>query len=135
MIFFELFSTFFIIGMFTIGGGYAMLSLIQNEVVTVHGWIDETTFTIDGTIDLDEVNELVGIELPEEVLDFLAENLRSNIRQIEGAIKKIHVISNLASVPITLDLCRRAIADIINGVELTGRNIEVLLQIFCFQHC
>ena len=45
MIFYELFSTFFIIGMFTIGGGYAMLSLIQNEVVTVHGWIDETTFT------------------------------------------------------------------------------------------
>lgn len=45
MIFFELFSTFCIIGMFTIGGGYAMLSLIQNEVVTVHGWIDETTFT------------------------------------------------------------------------------------------
>lgn len=31
--------------MFTIGGGYAMLSLIQNEVVTVHGWIDDTTFT------------------------------------------------------------------------------------------
>jgi chromate transporter len=31
--------------MFTIGGGYAMLSLIQNKVVTVHGWIDEGTFT------------------------------------------------------------------------------------------
>lgn len=31
--------------MFTIGGGYAMLSLIQNEVVTVHGWIDDTMFT------------------------------------------------------------------------------------------
>ena len=45
MIYFELFSTFFIIGMFTIGGGYAMLSLIQNEVVTAHGWIDDTTFT------------------------------------------------------------------------------------------
>ena len=45
MIFAELFFTFFIIGMFTIGGGYAMLSLIQNEVVTVHGWIDDTTFT------------------------------------------------------------------------------------------
>ncbi len=45
MIFVELFYTFFIIGMFTIGGGYAMLSLIQNEVVTVHGWINDTTFT------------------------------------------------------------------------------------------
>lgn len=45
MIYVELFMTFFIIGMFTIGGGYAMLSLIQNEVVTVHGWITDTTFT------------------------------------------------------------------------------------------
>ena len=45
MIFWELFTTFFVIGMFTIGGGYAMLSLIQNEVVTVHGWIDDGTFT------------------------------------------------------------------------------------------
>ena len=45
MIFWELFITFFVIGMFTIGGGYAMLSLIQNEVVTVHNWIDDTTFT------------------------------------------------------------------------------------------
>lgn len=45
MIYLELFATFFVIGMFTIGGGYAMLSLIQNEVVTVHGWIDEVTFT------------------------------------------------------------------------------------------
>ncbi len=45
MIYWELFSTFFIIGMFTIGGGYAMLSLIQNEVVTVHGWISEGAFT------------------------------------------------------------------------------------------
>lgn len=45
MIYWELFITFFVIGMFTIGGGYAMLSLIQNQVVTIHGWIDEGTFT------------------------------------------------------------------------------------------
>ena len=45
MIYIELFLTFFLIGMFTIGGGYSMLPLIQNQVVNVHGWIDETTFT------------------------------------------------------------------------------------------
>ena len=45
MIYFELFWTFFVIGMFTIGGGYAMLSLIQNKVVTEHGWITDGTFT------------------------------------------------------------------------------------------
>ena len=45
MIYLELFLTFFLIGMFTIGGGYSMLPLIQNQVVNVHGWIDKTTFT------------------------------------------------------------------------------------------
>ena len=37
--------TFFLIGAFTIGGGYAMLSLIQNQVVVEHPWISEATFT------------------------------------------------------------------------------------------
>ena len=39
MIFLELFWTFFKIGAFTFGGGYAMLPLIQSEV-TAKGWID-----------------------------------------------------------------------------------------------
>lgn len=38
MIYWELFYTFFKIGLFTFGGGYAMLPLIQEEVVA-HGWI------------------------------------------------------------------------------------------------
>lgn len=37
--------TFLVIGAFTIGGGYAMLSLIQNQVVVEHAWISESTFT------------------------------------------------------------------------------------------
>ena len=40
-----LFWTFFVIGAFTFGGGYAMLSLIQAQVVSVHGWISESAFT------------------------------------------------------------------------------------------
>lgn len=38
MIFLELFWTFFRIGLFTFGGGYAMLPLIQQEV-QAHGWM------------------------------------------------------------------------------------------------
>lgn len=44
-LYFELFFTFFFIGLFTIGGGYAMLSLIQAQVVTQNAWITESTFT------------------------------------------------------------------------------------------
>lgn len=38
-------ATFFVIGALTFGGGNAMLSLIQTEVVVRHGWISEGTFT------------------------------------------------------------------------------------------
>lgn len=44
MIFFELFYTFFLIGLFTFGGGYAMIPLIQDMVIS-KGWIDEGTLT------------------------------------------------------------------------------------------
>ena len=40
----KLFWTFFLIGMFTFGGGYAMLSLIQAEVVVEHAWLSESVF-------------------------------------------------------------------------------------------
>ena len=42
--FFQLFLTYLKIGTFTIGGGYAMLPLIQREVVERKGWIDEEEF-------------------------------------------------------------------------------------------
>jgi Chromate transport protein ChrA len=45
MIYLQLFYTFFVIGLFTFGGGYAMLSLIQNEVVVNHNWITAQQFT------------------------------------------------------------------------------------------
>ena len=41
----ELFYTFFKIGLFGFGGGYAMLSLIQYEVVEVHQWLTAGEFT------------------------------------------------------------------------------------------
>ena len=45
MLFLELFFTFFQIGLFGFGGGYAMLSMIQGEVVTSHGWLSAAEFT------------------------------------------------------------------------------------------
>lgn len=42
--FWKLFWTYIKIGTFTIGGGYAMLPLIEREVVDKHHWIDEQEF-------------------------------------------------------------------------------------------
>lgn len=45
MIYLQLFFTFLKIGLFGFGGGYAMLSFIQNEIVTKHQWISAQEFT------------------------------------------------------------------------------------------
>lgn len=45
MIFLLLFITFFQIGLLGFGGGYSMLSMIQAEVVTRHGWMTMSEFT------------------------------------------------------------------------------------------
>ncbi len=45
MIFLQLFYTFFKIGLFGFGGGYAMLSMIQGEVVTRYEWLSSSEFT------------------------------------------------------------------------------------------
>ena len=44
-LFLQLAWTFFLVGAFTFGGGYAMLSLIQTQVVVAHQWITESAFT------------------------------------------------------------------------------------------
>lgn len=45
MIYLQLFYTFFKIGLFGFGGGYAMLSMIQGEVVTRYNWVSTQEFT------------------------------------------------------------------------------------------
>mgnify|MGYP000326121445 CR=1 FL=1 len=45
MIYLQLFYTFFKIGLFGFGGGYAMLSMIQGEVVTRYNWVSSQEFT------------------------------------------------------------------------------------------
>ncbi|MDD3103661.1 MAG: chromate transporter, partial [Candidatus Cloacimonetes bacterium] len=43
----KIFLTFFKIGAFTIGGGYAMIPMIKREICERHGWISEEEF-LDG---------------------------------------------------------------------------------------
>lgn len=45
MIFLQLFLSYLKIGFFGFGGGYAMLALIQHEVVVRHSWMTNTEFT------------------------------------------------------------------------------------------
>lgn len=45
MVYLKLFFSFFQVGLFSFGGGYAALPLIQNQVVDIHGWLTLTELT------------------------------------------------------------------------------------------
>ena len=105
MIFIELFWTFFVIGMFTIGGGYAMLSLIQNEVVTTHGWLDDGTFT-----DIVAISQMtpgpIGINSATYIgYDVLANTGASEFLCILGSFTATFAVV-LPSFIIVLSLCK-----------------------------
>ena len=68
--------------------------------------------------------EQVNVKIPDEVLTFLGENLRSNIRQIEGAIKKLSALSFLSGKTITMELARECISELLDGAEPVSITVD-----------
>ena len=51
----------------------------------------------------------MGVELPDDVSNYIAENIQANIRQLEGAVKKIKAMHELMGERITVSLAENAI--------------------------
>ena len=79
--------------------------------------------------------ENFGIELPNDVLAYLAENLTSNVRLLEGAIKRISALSYMNGKPITVELASSCTSDMISSggpVKVTvDRIIAKVSQNYC----
>ncbi len=54
------------------------------------------------------------VELNDEIIKFIADNIKKNIRQLEGAVKKIKAYQDVEGVRPTVAIAKRAISDIIN---------------------
>ncbi len=59
----------------------------------------------------------MNVKIPDDVLTFIAENLKQNIRQLEGAIKRLCAHSFLSGKPITLDMAKECLSAFIGGSE------------------
>lgn len=72
--------------------------------------------------------EQAGIDVPYEVCVFLAENLRTNFRQVEGAIRKLRAHAFLNDHKITLDLARSCISDLLGGAEPISVTVDKIFS-------
>jgi chromosomal replication initiator protein len=66
----------------------------------------------------------VNVNIPDDVLTFLGENLRSNIRQIEGAIKKLGALSFLSGKTVTMDVAKICISELLGGAEPVNVTVD-----------
>ena len=73
--------------------------------------------------------EQVGLKMSDEVLEFLAENLRSNIRQIEGAIKKLSAMTFLTGSEVTIELASKCVADLMGGAEPISASVDRVFRV------
>ncbi|MDX9944864.1 MAG: chromosomal replication initiator protein DnaA [Azonexus sp.] len=64
--------------------------------------------------------EAEDIRLDDEVAFFIAKHLRSNVRELEGALKKVLAYSSFHGRVIALDLAKEALKDIIGSVRNVG---------------
>lgn len=64
--------------------------------------------------------EAEGIQLDDEVAFFIAKHLRSNVRELEGALKKVLAYSSFHGRVIALDLAKEALKDVIGSVRNVG---------------
>jgi chromosomal replication initiator protein len=67
--------------------------------------------------------------MPEDVLRFIAENVRSNVRELEGSIIKLLAYASLKHREITVDLAREALRDKLRGTEGAGGGAALTTQV------
>ncbi len=74
-------------------------------------------------------SEELGLQLPGDALEYIAENLKTNIRQLEGAVKKIHAIMLVdPSIP-PIVLASEAIRDILTYNRPVSATVASIIEI------
>ena len=66
------------------------------------------------------------VDLPEEVAFFMAKRIRSNVRELEGALRRVVATANFTGRPITLEFAKEALRDLLASQEklVTVENIQ-----------
>jgi chromosomal replication initiator protein len=80
--------------------------------------------------------EQCGAELPPDVLEFIAQQIKNNIRELEGGLNRVMAYARLLRAKVTAELAAKALRDIASKV-LSGTNItpplliDVVASSFC----
>lgn len=83
------------------------------------------------SIILQKKAERSHIDMPEEVISFIAGNVNSSVRELEGAFKQVVGYCQIKKVPLTLENARDALADIIKVDLYIHLSAETIIDTVC----
>jgi chromosomal replication initiator protein len=69
-----------------------------------------------------------GNPIPDEVLNFIATHVSDNVRELEGALIRVDAYASLSQTPLTEDLAREVLADIVENTCTRAITPELLLE-------
>lgn len=75
--------------------------------------------------------ERIHIDMPEEVISFIAGNVNSSVRELEGAFKQVVGYCQIKNVSLTLENARDALADIIKVDLYSHLSAETIIDTVC----
>ena len=70
--------------------------------------------------------KVMGVELPEEILNFLAERVRTNIRRLEGALVRVTSFASLTGKKITIEVVEHLLREILHEEGRYTVSIEMI---------
>ena len=113
----KLFTTFFKIGAFTFGGGWAMISIIEREIVDKHKWIDKTEF-LDLLAVAQSMPGILAVNISVVIGDKL-KSLKGSLTAAAGTIAPSFIIILLIAIFLTPDLITNnpVISSIFKGIR------------------
>lgn len=70
----------------------------------------------------------LNIDLNDEIIQFIAENIKRNVRQLEGTVKKIKAVYDVEGIKPNIAIARKAISDINNSDEPPPVTVEKIIK-------
>ena len=73
-------------------------------------------------------SELLNLKMPAEVSEFMANRLKSNIRQLEGAVLRLKALNHFAGSPITISMAQSVIRDVLTDEQPIPITVEKIIS-------
>lgn len=74
-------------------------------------------------------SQLERYDIPNEVLVYIADNIESNIRELEGALNRVIAYASLTGSPISLELAQDCLKQILAGITVANINHSTIMKV------